>query len=218
MGQHRPDEPGNDNPGDGKPTPEQLAAFADGELSGAARRAVEDWLAAHPDDLAFVESLRDLDQVWLDTAPPEPREDTWAPVLARIGDAASKPAHRGRRVAGFAWIALALGATAATLAISIGLTRTPPEGSPPTAPEVARQTLPFATEDDVEIISMEADDAKVLVVGDPPHRGAIVMASAKDVTVHQSAPGLEVIMPDQKDQGSPAWPLVLVTTDASREP
>jgi anti-sigma factor RsiW len=195
MDQHRPDEPGRGNSGEGKPTPEQLAAFVDGEGSPAARRAVEDWLASHPEDLAFVESLRDLDQVWHDTAPPEPSEEVWAPVLARIEGGVSAPARRGRHLAGLVWISLALGATAATLAISIGLTRTPPEGTQPTTPEVARRALPFATED-----------------------GAIVMASARDVIVHQSSPGLEVIMPDQKDQGSPAWPLVMVTADASREP
>jgi hypothetical protein len=38
------------------------------------------------------------------------------------------------------------------------------------------------------------------------------------VIVHQSSPDLEVIMPDRKDQGSPAWPLVMVTTEVGREP
>jgi anti-sigma factor RsiW len=180
MGQHRPDEPSSDSARGAKPTPEQLAAYADGELSAAARRAVEAWLAGHAEDRAFVESLRSLDQLWHDAAPPEPGEDAWAPVLARIGDAASAPARpRRRRVASLAWIALALGATAATLLLSLNLSPTPPVGPQPSGAEAARRPLRFMTTDDVDIISMDAGDANVLVVGDPPHRAPIVMASAR---------------------------------------
>lgn len=213
MGQHRPDEPST--------TPEQLAAYADGELSPAARRAVEDWLAGHPEERALVESLRNLDQLCRETAPPEPSAEVWASVLARVGDAASappQPPRPRRRVAGLAWIALALGATAATLLLSVDLTPTPPVDSQPNGAELARRPLAFMTDEDVEIISMDAGDTNLLVVGDPPHKGAIVMAGADDVIVHQSGPDVEVIMPDRKDQGRPAWPLIMVTTEVSREP
>ena len=37
------------NDSDRRPDPEMLAAYADGELSPAECRLVEDWLARHPD-------------------------------------------------------------------------------------------------------------------------------------------------------------------------
>jgi hypothetical protein len=74
------------------------------------------------------------------------------------------------------------------------------------------------TDDDVEIISMDAGDVSSLIVGEPPRKGALVMASADDVTVHESGEDVEVHMPDEKDQGSPAWPLILIPGETSKEP
>lgn len=216
MEQHRPDEPSSSSPGDG-PTPEQLAAFLDGELAAPARRAVEDWLAVHPEEQAEVEAMRRLDHLWHEAAPPEPTEEAWAGVLAHISDAATAVPQPRRRRAGAVWITLAATATAATLLLSFGLPR-PPAPTAESTTQGASAPLAFLTADEVDIISINAADVDALIVGEPPHRGAIVMASADDVIVHESGGNVEVVMPDQKDQGSPAWPLVLVSSSSEPKP
>lgn len=196
MDQHQPDET--------PPTPEQLAAFLDGELDATTLRAVEQWLAAHPEALAEIESQRTLDRLWHETAPSEPTEEAWSAVLNHIADTASRrPIRRSVRTASIAWLAAALTA-AATLLLIVW-------SDPSTSTDKRlRAVLPVLGADDVQIISMDAADASVLVVGEPPHRGAIVMASADDVIVHASGADVAVLMPDQMDQDTPAWPLVLV--------
>lgn len=200
MAQHRPDEPQ-------RPTSEELAAYVDGELNPAAQRSVEHWLAAHPQERAEVETQRSLNRLWADTAPTEPGDEAWSGVLARVADAAAVPAprprHPARRIAGIAWLALGLVATAATLLVAFWLAR--PSG--PTGPVAV---LPVLTGDEVEIISMDAADVAALVVGELPRRAPLVMASVDEVTVHEAGEDVEILMPDENDQDSPAWPLVLV--------
>jgi len=211
MTQQRPDGPR-------RPTPEQLAACADDEFDTDARRQVEDWLAAHPEDRAEVEGQRGLTRLYHDTAPPEPGEEAWAVVLARVANATTRtrpqPRRSSRRLAGIIWLAGALAATAAALLVTVLLSRPGPGERYP----LIRGPFPFMTDDDVEIISMDAGDVPALVVGEPPRKGVLVMASADDVTVHESGEDVEVHMPDAKDQGSPAWPLVLVPADPGKEP
>src|SRR6266851_9870762 len=67
-----------------KPSPEQLAAYADGELDAASRRDCAEWLTSHPEAAAEVESWRRLAGAWESTSPTEPHLATWADTFHRI--------------------------------------------------------------------------------------------------------------------------------------
>ena len=73
------------------PTPEQLAAYADGELAWADRAAVEAWLARDPAAAAEVESLRRFTQAWRDAAPSPPGPDAWSRVRSKIESGLDAP-------------------------------------------------------------------------------------------------------------------------------
>jgi len=66
------------------PTPAELAAYADGELVGPVRAAVEAWLAEHPETAAEVEAQQRVARPRRRRRRPEPAEAEWAVVLARI--------------------------------------------------------------------------------------------------------------------------------------
>src|SRR5207247_5654688 len=59
------------------PTPEQLGAYADGELSAPDRATIDSWLRRHPAHAAEVDALRSLTQLWHDTPPPQPSAHAW---------------------------------------------------------------------------------------------------------------------------------------------
>lgn len=64
------------------PTPELLAAYADGEFEGREallplRRLLDDWIGAHPDAQAELSSLRRLRLLCEAAAPAEPSEAQW---------------------------------------------------------------------------------------------------------------------------------------------
>src|SRR5262249_30449778 len=125
---------GDDEPA---PTPEQLAAYADGELDGRAeealRRRIEAWLARHPEGAGDLDAQRALARLWQATTPPEPSEATWADVLARLEQVSPspdvRPARSTRRLALAAWItaALAAGAAAVWLAVVVYRSGTDPQ-------------------------------------------------------------------------------------------
>ena len=72
-----------------QPAPEDLMAFADGELSPAHQEEVQQWLAAHPEALSEVEEHRRLGRLWQSAAPPEPPPEVWAATLARSSRASA---------------------------------------------------------------------------------------------------------------------------------
>jgi hypothetical protein len=133
---------------DREPTPLQLAAYLDGELAGAEREAIRDWLAAHPDDQAEVEALRQL-QAQYDADPvPEPSPAAWQRTLSRI------EADLGRgRPRSWLW-AMVSGLAAAALLGVLVLRGGVPEDNEP---------FPVVSPDDVHIISMNPNDHTALV-------------------------------------------------------
>src|SRR5436309_10364312 len=77
--------PGQEQP----PTPEQLAAFFDGELEGKdalapLKQRIEAWLCEHPEARAEWDLYRRLAELWRATAPDEPAEEAWNAVRARL--------------------------------------------------------------------------------------------------------------------------------------
>lgn len=174
-----------------EPTPEQLAAYLDGALTGPARAAVESWLAENPDagnrDAAFVDHEDELTRAWQSTQPAEPSPDAWASVLGRISGtvppSAVLPARRrvglilGISSAAAAVVALVLAwALWPTPTHSIKLVPDnfvilPPAkrpGSGSEESEIEREKEPFAviSSAKLRIISMEGDDTHVDIDGE----------------------------------------------------
>src|SRR5262245_33986777 len=147
-----------------RPDPQRLAAYADGELPPAQRRAVEAWLARHPEARDEVEAQRRLARLWQDGGPPEPSEAAWSDVLARVEATLpdARRAARRKRSAGLVWLAGLSAAAAVAAAVLLAVAWWQPGEQ---EPDVA--TLPVASADDVEIISMDAADIPALVVGEP---------------------------------------------------
>src|SRR5258705_13208487 len=96
-----------------RPTPAELAAWADGELEDSDAARVEAWLSAHPEDAPDAESSR-LVGLFRDHAPPEPSGAAWDRTLSRI-TRRTDDARRNKR-----WQAvLLLGVSAAAIAAGV---------------------------------------------------------------------------------------------------
>src|SRR5262249_53897574 len=133
----------------GRPSPEQFAAYSDGELGPADRAAVDEWLLDHPADRAEVGAARQLARLMEATAAADPAEAARAGVLDRIAAAPPTPARRPKRP--HRWIALAVVAAAGLAAAAVVLALLP---RPPVEP------LHVASDDDIEIISMDGGDVR----------------------------------------------------------
>jgi hypothetical protein len=162
------------------PTPEQLAAYADGELDPRSAQQVEAWLADRPGAAAEVEALRGLKGVWQTHAAPEPSPEAWETVLAGIETQLAQV--RGNRPARGRWRLWpwVLGGAAAALLLLL-LSR--PFWRGPAPRDDGEEPFPVADNGDVVILSMDANDVAALVVGHPPVQGEIVLASHDEIQV-----------------------------------
>jgi hypothetical protein len=190
------------------PSPEQLAAYVDGELDRPEmvplKRRVEDWLAACPEAATEVDAQRRLAQVWQATTPPEPGEDAWAAVLARLEQTPVRPV-KALRWRPAAWVAGILAACAAAVWLTLVLLQprdqanrvdlkrrpTPAKESPaPRDTKAAPAPVePFevVTADEVEILSVRGADTGTLVVGEVPVRGELVLPLPGEVEIKERA-------------------------------
>jgi len=204
-----------------RPPIELLAAFLDGELSTDDRQLVQDWLSGHPEEAELVHAHRSLLRFWRETAAPEPSEKVWREVLAQIGSCGAlkivdRNAHvrlstvdsRSSRPTRSRWIRtgiLALAAAAAVLLAVFG----PRKEQPPLPDEhpLGRE-LTLLAPDDVDLVSMEMKDTKLLVVGKSPLEEPIELLAKEDVTLHNFNKDIApmIIGPigasPSKDQGS----------------
>jgi len=204
---------------DAAPTPEQLAAYADGELDGhpglePLRRRIETWLTQHPDDAAEVEAQRRLTRLWQVTTPPEPTEAAWQDVLERLRHTPRTPPAEPRRrgVARLAlWMGAAVAASAAVVWLALALFGPGPERAlvrqaprnlgkqerphdPPRPVPEAVEPFLVATADEVEILSIKGADTETVLVGELPVSGPLVMADRGEVELARPQP--EVRMGD----------------------
>jgi anti-sigma factor RsiW len=179
-------------PGDAEiPTPEQLAAYVDGQLDPALRNHVETWLRNHPEATAEIEEECQLARLWRATTPMEPEETKWATVLARIDIGffrAQASRLRRRRFIG-------VGAAVALAATLLLLLVWPQRPEPAEAPASA-EPLAVVSPDDVEIVSLRAADRVTLVVGVPPLTEPLVIASPGDVELQHVEPDADGMVPD----------------------
>jgi len=181
------------------PSPQQLAAYADGELDPATRARIADWLARNADEAADVERQRLADRLCRAVSPPEPSQPAWDAVLQRI-DKETQIIRAAQRPAGIdaprrrllrsptLWMGMA---TAAALLLAL-LFRPAADPRQPNPAPVLVKAFPAASDGDVEIISLDAGDARTLVVGEPPFAGLVVLAGPGEVF-------LEKIEPDESD-------------------
>jgi anti-sigma factor RsiW len=176
----------------GRPAPEQLASYVDGELGPADHAAVEEWLTSHPADRAEVDADRRLAQLMQATVAPNPGDEAWTGVLERITAAPLAVTRRPQRPT--RWIALVVGVAAAGLAAAALLV-----AFLPTKPV---EPLPVVSGDEIEIISMNWGDVPALVVGQPPMHGPFILASAGDVVVDDTGHDVEVVVPAEQE-GAP---------------
>jgi hypothetical protein len=189
------------------PTPEQLAAFADGEMSPADAEATEAWLREHPAAAADVQSLRDLAGLWQEHTAPEPAPAAWDQTLhgieARVRE--PKPVPQG----GSPWLRIGLSLAAACLAaLLVARAFWPTSGKPPvTDPD--DEPYPVASADDITIISMDPRDSRFLVVGLPPINGDMELAGIEDVTLESTTPNDDGQLPQMHTGGS--VPVILPT-------
>jgi anti-sigma factor RsiW len=179
-----------------EPRPEHLAAYADGELSPAARAAVERWLAAHPEAAADLHDQYEYGpgnwELWFRADPPQPTEPRWQRVrqaiAAEVARANRRPWRVGRWVAG----GVAVAATAAAAVVAwVALTTPDAEPAPsgnatavaphePDDPLAGLAVLPVAGTADVDIARVSGPDAE-FVVGAAPFDGPLALAGEEDV-------------------------------------
>jgi anti-sigma factor RsiW len=175
------------------PAPEDVMAFADGELGPARQEEVAEWLLSRPEAQGQVEDYRRLSRLWQSAAPPEPSPDAWAVVLARIDNevphSAPAPAPRRRR-ATWTFPALAAAAVLGGVLLSrslLGPRVAPTSRSTPVQQDEEPFTVDIAQAHEINIVGMDARDADALV-GHPPLAGALEFAEPADVKLINAEP------------------------------
>ena len=164
----------SDSPNTWKPSPELLAAFADGEVHGPEAKRVEAYLAEHPEAQADVADQRRLERLWDRTTPAQPGRAAWQRTLDRIFAGPRRTKPRSRRwspVAATAALAAAVG-----LVVWIGM-------SGKNAGAGAASPLPVAQNSEVEIVRIDGDDVGAIVVGRLPLVGILELANAGEIEI-----------------------------------
>jgi hypothetical protein len=197
------------------PSPQQLSAYLDGELDAVVQLRVANWLAEHPAAAAELEALRAVKQVGQATPPPEPSDAAWATLLERIDQRTrlqrpaqvpgAKPAERAV-VLRIGVMAAAVAAVVMALLLSRPAVESP--GRLPSVPTVVKR-LPVASDDDVEIISIDAGDMHFLAVGLLPLRGPFVLAAPGDVALEKIEQDTDGMIPTVSMNDSPGAPMIV---------
>jgi hypothetical protein len=209
-----------------KPTREELAAYADGELDIAGLANMEVWLRLHPTDRESIDADCKLARLFEAAVPAEPSETAWAEVTSRVRHRLDAERRREnprvttvRRAPAYAFseapirrpaprFALSprmLRLTAAAAAIVVAILLYP---RPRHAPVEREEAFTVAAPGDVRIISMDPADATAIVVGESPFQEPFIPASEGDVSVTKVHPEDELVRPIYLDRGS--FPMILV--------
>jgi hypothetical protein len=192
---------------DPEPTPEQLAAYADGELDASARDAMAAWLARCPAAAREVEAWQRLDRLFQGTAPAEPAPPAWIATRDRIA-----AGMRVKRRPSGPWWAAGVAAASVLLALFLGKDA----WQPPVTPVPVETPYPVAEADEISILSMDPDDTVALVVGTPPIVGPIDLARAEDITLVEARAHQEDEEPAQLWPGDGGGPMIVPTDPRDR--
>ena len=154
---------------DRPPTPQQIAAWADGESSRGEADFVEAWMADHPAARREADALARLTRLYRDQPLPLPSEDRWRATFDRIRPpAAPRTARPWKLLLGLA-LASAAALGAVVLARALWPAAPPAIGlqTPPAPEEDDEEPFAVAASSEVHIIRMDADDADAVVTGRP---------------------------------------------------
>jgi anti-sigma factor RsiW len=177
-----------------RPTPAELAAWADGELGPLDAERVERWLADHPDAAGEADSLRHLVRLYREHPAPEPAGPAWQAALGRIeAGLAARPAPTPAPRPGWRWRLLAgLVAAAAIGGVLLARALWPaPQAEPgpvevgpvALAPAEDEEPFPVATAGEVNIIGMDPNDADRVLVGVPLMPASIELVGMEEVQI-----------------------------------
>ena len=205
----------NDHTPDRPPTPQQIAAWVDGEFAPGEVDLVEAWLADHPDARREADAMAHLTRLYREQPIPMPSEDRWRSTLDRIRPRVGPKSPR-RWLLGLA-LATAAALVAVVLARSLWPTATPPIAQQPPAPaEDVDEPFAVASSSEVHIIRMDADDADRVVTG-RPLIGTMDFAGPGDIDVVQ-------VQPDPDEKRTPhletraGLPWVVARADEEEQP
>jgi hypothetical protein len=97
------------------------------------------------------------------------------------------------------------------VAAAVGLVVVLESPTPPESSRSARiEPLPVASPEDVDIISMNANDLGTLVVGEPPLRDPLDLATAGEVVIQSVQPDVDGMLPHVWGQGeTTAVPMIV---------
>jgi hypothetical protein len=175
------------------PSPEQLAAFLEGDLHPDLHDQVDNWLADHPEAQAGLNADRDLDLLFRETVPPEPSPEAWEATLAHIQSRVFDPPVRPRSPRWGVRLVAGLVSAAAVLAgvLLVPPTFHHPDGSAglvtPEGEGFEEEPFVVASAREVNIISMDARDADAVVMG-MPLMGLFQLAEQDDIEVLDAEP------------------------------
>jgi hypothetical protein len=201
------------------PSPELLAAYFDGEFEGRdelvpMRQRLEDWLAGNPEARAEFTECRRLKQLWLETTPPDPGQAVWWKILdemeCRKDEGAARKDEGGRmkdeRRRPWKKAAVAL---AACLFLIVYLARDS---------KVAEETpFPVATTEEVVILHIEGADTGMIVVGELPVQGPLVLIGAGEVVFNSVKPAPPDNMIPEVHAGGPGAPIIWAQAEPEEE-
>ena len=205
----------NDRNPDRTPTPEQIAAWVDGESSRGEADFVEAWMADHPDARREADAMVHLTRLYRDQPIPMPSEDRWNSALERIRPRIAPRSPRR-------WLlGLALATAAALAVVVLARTQWPAAAPPitqqtPAPPDEDDEPFAVASASEVHIIRMDADDADQVVTG-RPLIGTMDFAGPGDIDVVQ-------VQPDPDEKRTPhletraGLPWVVARADEEEQP
>ncbi len=180
-----------------KPTPEDLAAYLDGEFEGddariPQKQLVEEWLADHPEAFADLTAWRRLKQIWQDTTPELSEESRWAALLSRIQHDLThgpKPTVPAPKPFPWGWVSGFAAALLLTVGFLIWQGQSPkPEKKTPSpsfsknkSPSLPTKPFPVVAADEIQILHVGGEDISGLVIGAPPMEGVMPMAGPDEI-------------------------------------
>ncbi len=165
---------------DSGPSPEQFAAFLDGELEAASRARVEAWLAKHPAVAEEIEGQRRVVRLWQAEVPTEPSLAAWTAVFGRIEAKLRPVSPRQRTLRRTLWLVAPLAAAVLTAVLLTRQFRPGPtttqssgiasrDGFVLSADGADQEPILLASQDDVSVVSVESywqDDGRVPSIGE----------------------------------------------------
>jgi hypothetical protein len=165
------------------------------------REELAAWLNKYPEEASHLQDLQDLVSLCRQSEPSQPSDETWGHVLggviAGIGSSGAS-VGRANAVSGSRTLSyferglrssLMGAAAAAAFLLAVLLPHEkPPTGIEPEIPFLGRgETLPIVDANDVDLMSMEGDDTRLLVVGIPPVNAPLVLVGHGDITLVSAA-------------------------------